>query len=114
MTDQTITDVVQAAIKGNYDIPEFQREFIWKPGQVAALAESLSLGYPVGCLVVWKSTDKDGKERIYVVDGQQRITALCIMFGKQPYWKDIKEWQVISATYTPNLSVSSEGKFFFG
>lgn len=114
MSEKTIVELVQAAIKGEYDIPEFQREFIWKPSQVAELADSLARGYPVGCLVVWKLDTTEGKEQIYVVDGQQRITALCIMFGERPHWKDTKEWQVISATYTPYLSVSSEGKVFFG
>jgi len=114
MSEKAISDLVQVAMKGEYDIPEFQREFIWKPTQVADLADSLSLGYPIGCLVVWKSATTEGKEQIYVVDGQQRITALCVMFGERPHWKDPKEWEVISATYTPYLSVSSEGKFFFG
>ena len=114
MSDITISDLVEAAVKGEYDIPEFQREFVWKPGQVAEFADSLSRGYPVGCLVVWKQVTTQGKAPVYVVDGQQRITALCVMFGKRPNWQGDKEWQVLSATHPQHLSVSSDGEFSFG
>ena len=98
MPERSIADLVQAAVKGEYDIPEFQREFIWKPAQVSQLVDSLSNGYPIGCLVVWKSTTTEEKEQIYVVDGQQRITALCILFGERPYWQDAKDWTSVSAS----------------
>ena len=51
---------------------------------------------------------------VYVVDGQQRITALCVMFGKRPDWKDDKDWQAVSALYGQYLNVSSDGDSSFG
>ena len=98
MSDMAISDLVQAAKNGEYDIPEFQREFIWRPIQVADLADSLSRGYPIGCLVVWKPVKEGEKVPFYVVDGQQRMTALCIMFGERPSWKETKEWEILDAT----------------
>lgn len=114
MSDIAVSDLVEASVKGEYDIPEFQREFIWKPSQVAEFVDSLSRGFPVGCLVTWPQVAKEGKAPTYVVDGQQRITALCVMFGKRPGWKDDREWQVISDTRGQYLNVSSDGGFSFG
>jgi len=114
MPEIAISDLVEASVKGDYQIPEFQREFIWKPSQVAGFTDSLSRGFPVGCLVVWKQVTTEGKAAVYVVDGQQRITALCVMFGKRPDWKDNKEWQAISDTRGQYLNVSSGGDFSFG
>jgi hypothetical protein len=114
MPEKSISELVKVAIKGEYSIPEFQREFIWQPKQVGELADSLSRGYPVGCIVVWKSSTTEGKEQIFVVDGQQRITALCIIFGECPQWKEKDEWQVLDATYSPLLSVSFKGEVSFG
>ena len=37
----SVIEAVQSAVAGQWDIPEFQREFIWKPSQVCALADSL-------------------------------------------------------------------------
>lgn len=56
----------------------------------------------------------EGKASVYVVDGQQRITALCVMFGKRPGWKDDKDWQAVSAAHTQYLNVSSNGEASFG
>ena len=114
MSEVAISDLVEASVKGDYQIPEFQREFIWKPSQVAGFVDSLSRGFPVGCLVVWPQVAKEGKAPVYVVDGQQRITAFCVMFGKRPHWKDDKEWQAISDTCGQYLNVSSDGGFSFG
>jgi hypothetical protein len=114
MAEVRIADLVEASVRGDYQIPEFQREFVWRPAQVADFVDSLSAGYPVGCLVVWKPAAIEGKAPAYVVDGQQRITALCIMFGKRPSWKDDKEWRATSDTCGQHLNVSSDGGVSFG
>ena len=113
MADVAVSKLVEASVRGDYQIPEFQREFVWKPSQVAEFVDSLSRGYPVGCLVVWRPV-AEGKAPVYVVDGQQRITALCVMFEKRPGWKDDKDWQAVSAMYTQYLNVSSNGEVSFG
>ncbi len=114
MPEVAISDLVELCVKGDYEIPEFQRDFIWRPSQVAGFVDSLARGYPVGCLVVWQPEMKEGKVPVYVVDGQQRTTALCVMFGKRPAWKPEKDWQAVSATYTQYLNVSSDGEVSFG
>ncbi|GIW60661.1 MAG: hypothetical protein KatS3mg087_1727 [Patescibacteria group bacterium] len=75
------------------DIPEFQRDFVWDPEQVKKLAESLYRDYPIGSFLLWDSsgyqeakTAQGTQASLWIVDGQQRTTALCLLLGQKPYW----------------------------
>jgi uncharacterized protein with ParB-like and HNH nuclease domain len=89
----TIRDIIDRAVNHKWSIPEFQRGFVWKTTQVRDLAESLWYDYPIGSLLVWNSLNhveeqhaQDAKQPgLWVVDGQQRATALCILSGRKPY-----------------------------
>ena len=87
--------VVRAATQGEYAVPEFQRGFVWTPAQVREFADSLSRSFPVGSILTWKSDtaiqrgdSNQPQQKSWLIDGQQRITALCTLFGKRPYWWD--------------------------
>lgn len=87
-------EIVDDAVAGRLDIPEFQRGFKWSPGKVRDLLDSLWRDYPVGQMLTWlapdylqpRSAHGVSRDRLWVVDGQQRTTALCLLFGKKPYW----------------------------
>ncbi len=95
-----IREIVKQAIGKNLDIPEFQREFVWDPEQVKLLAESLYRDYPVGSFLVWDSSEyqetksaKGTQASLWIVDGQQRTTALCLLLGMKPFWWPVaSEW----------------------
>lgn len=95
-----VKDLVESAVHHTWSVPEFQRGFVWKPTQVRELAESLFRGFPVGSLLLWNSTGevssrgpKDSQiPSIWIVDGQQRTTALCLLLGRKPYWWDQGSW----------------------
>ncbi|MCU0579899.1 MAG: DUF262 domain-containing protein [Desulfobacterota bacterium] len=79
-------------------IPPFQREFVWEPEDVLTLWDSLYRFYPIGSLLCWESsaylrvhrraggqilpgTEGAGgksKKWLYLLDGQQRATALLV------------------------------------
>ena len=90
--------IVEEARDGVYAVPEFQRGFVWKPAQVCEFADSLVQGFPVGSILIWKSniavqrgdTDEP-RQKSWLIDGQQRTTALCTLFGQRPAWWDDKE-----------------------
>jgi uncharacterized protein with ParB-like and HNH nuclease domain len=48
-------ELVDRGVNHQLSVPEFQRDFVWKPIQVRDLAESLWLDYPVGSLLIWNS-----------------------------------------------------------
>ena len=81
--------------EGRYLVPDFQREFEWKPWDIRELMRSIFLDYYIGSLLLWKGKEDnfealscepiygfDGKEhREYIVlDGQQRLTAMYYAF----------------------------------
>ncbi len=78
-------EAVEMVIEGRWDMPDFQRAFVWRPSQVSDLADSLWRGYPIGNLLIWEST-ASAHGAAWIADGQQRLTSLCLLFGVQPPW----------------------------
>ena len=77
--------------EGRFVIPDFQREFEWKPWDIRDLMRSIFLDYYIGSLLLWKGKKENfnaldcesiygyqdtGKPEYIVLDGQQRLTAL--------------------------------------
>ena len=48
-----IRELVEQAVQGRLDIPEFQRDFVWRPDQVRSLVDSLYRDYPIGQILTW-------------------------------------------------------------
>ena len=117
-----IRELVDRAVSHAWSIPEFQRGFVWKTTQVRDLAESLWLDYPIGSLLVWNSEDH-AEERVvtdaqrpnlWVVDGQQRVTALCILFGRRPYWwQSGEEWERMVKKYDIRFDINAKEPPYF-
>jgi len=112
-----IRDVVERAVNHTWSVPEFQRGFVWKGTQVRDLIESLWLNYPIGSLLVWDSGKKQVEERnvtdglrpTWLVDGQQRAAALCILFGRKPYWwADAAGWEQTTRKYDIRFDVDAK------
>jgi len=81
--------------EGRFKVPDFQREFEWKPWDIRDLMRSIFLDYYIGSLLLWSGTPENFKaltcEPIYgyegsekpdyiVLDGQQRLTAMYYAF----------------------------------
>jgi hypothetical protein len=117
-----IREIVDRAVNHMWSIPEFQRGFVWKSTQVRDLAESLWLDYPIGSLLVWNSlhptearlaTDAQ-QPNLWVVDGQQRTAALCILFGRKPYWwPSVDEWEKTIKKYDIRFDIDAKEPPFF-
>jgi hypothetical protein len=80
---------------GRIVIPEFQREYVWKPSKAPQLIDSLYRGYPISSLLLWQSAEETrGRRRdprpvrstvmSWLIDGQQRVITLArIMSGDE-------------------------------
>jgi len=81
--------------EGRFVIPDFQREFEWKPWDIRDLMRSIFLDYYIGSLLLWNGKKENfaalscepiygfsgnGKPEHIVLDGQQRLTALLYAF----------------------------------
>jgi len=108
-----IHEIVRRAVSKSLDIPEFQREFIWDPEQVKLLAESLYRGYPIGSFLLWDSSEyqeaktaQGTQATLWIVDGQQRTTALCLLLGEKPYWwPQAQDWNKAMERYDVMVNV---------
>lgn len=117
-----IHNLVDSAVGHELSVPEFQRGFVWKPAQVRDLAESLWLDYPIGSLLIWNS-HTGAQERVvrdahhpadWLVDGQQRATALCILSGRKPYWwPDAESWEKAMRRYDIRFDVEANEEPYF-
>jgi hypothetical protein len=80
---------------GRFVIPDFQREFEWKPWDIRELMRSIFLDYYIGSLLLWKGKPENftalscetvygyqgaSKPEYIVLDGQQRLTAIYYAF----------------------------------
>lgn len=91
---KNLTDDIK---KGEIKIPQFQRKFVWKEQQALDLLDSIANNYPIGSLLLWRTSTKLATERNigdfklpetddltptdYVLDGQQRITVVYSCLG---------------------------------
>lgn len=118
----TIREIVERAVNHSWSIPEFQRGFVWKATQVRDLAESLWYDYPIGALLVWNSRGSTEEQHahdaqrpgLWVVDGQQRSSALCILCGRKPYWwPSVDEWNKTLRKFDIRFDVNAKEPPFF-
>jgi Protein of unknown function DUF262 len=86
------------------------------------LAESLWLNYPIGSLLLWNSQQQvemknasDAQQpNLWVVDGQQRATALSILFGRKPYWwPGSNGWDQLLHKYDIRFDIDTKVSPFF-
>src|ERR1017187_403622 len=97
---RAIASLMDDIERGVIALPDLQRPFVWEDAKVRDLLDSLFVGFPVGTLVFWHTSNaKDaralGAERpglramTLVIDGQQRLTALyAVMRGVEVVGKD--------------------------
>ena len=91
---------------------------MWNPLGVRDLAESLWRDYPIGPLLIWQREGDASAERLLslVVDGQQRLTSLCILLGYRPRWwsgDKSERWNEIVSRYEVWFDMRAEGEHFF-
>lgn len=93
-----ITTYLENLRRGQYQVPTFQREVVWDRDRVKRLWDSIYKFYPLGSILVWLTDTRlqnhreigghplpdetAGREFQYLLDGQQRTTALLTsMYG---------------------------------
>lgn len=119
MKDQrlNVVDVISNidnATLGKLNIPEFQRRFVWTPEKAKEFVDSLWRGYPIGVILLWESAYNSPRtamggddQKLWIIDGQQRITSLALLFGKKPYWwESSSDWNEALDKYNVLVHIS--------
>lgn len=77
---------IEQVFKDFYVVPDFQREYVWERGHVERLLDDVnnsideedSSDYFLGSMVVY--TDEKKEKQYHIIDGQQRITTIYLIF----------------------------------
>lgn len=91
---RSIAELLNQIRRNELLLPEFQRGYVWNSDQVRGLFQSLYRKHPTGHLLVWKTykpspvrgaTAATEGHSLLLLDGQQRLTSLYVLFeGKAP------------------------------
>jgi hypothetical protein len=105
---RTISEVL-GEDPSDYYLPTIQRDFVWDEDDIKQMIESILNGYPIGIITIFKTdiefpsvplvdsdfNQKEKKTRLYVLDGQQRLTSLLLIKNG---WKIRRNGETIERT----------------
>lgn len=103
--DISLNEIVKNISKDIYQIPKFQRGFVWTNKDIIDLGDSIIRGYPISSLLIMPvngtlkvgshsllkeakeeavdgvhGLDEEGETKYFVLDGQQRMTSIAKLF----------------------------------
>jgi len=95
--EATVDELVTKIERGELQLPEMQRRYVWKKTRVRDLLDSLYRGYPSGAILVWQTDEpiplqefavsqqgESRQGRQLLLDGQQRLTSLSAVIRGEP------------------------------
>lgn len=85
-----LKDILEQIAKGELQLPDFQRGWVWDDPHIGSLIASVSLAYPIGAVMFLEAGGVPFKPRLFagvelapqpapkmlVLDGQQRLTSM--------------------------------------
>lgn len=88
--EPSLKDVLDSIAKGDTQLPDFQRGWVWDDFHIRSLIASISLSYPIGAVMFLEAGGVPFKPRLFegmsihpapspkslVLDGQQRLTSM--------------------------------------
>ena len=105
MKIEYIKDLIDRAVSGELQVPEFQREYVWDKEQVKLLLDSLYRNYTINSILIWEWWNElarrdvwwpisdmsfptsENKIITYLLDWQQRTTTLTSIFSNKEIYK---------------------------
>jgi hypothetical protein len=95
--EASVNELVTMIEKGELQLPEMQRRYVWRSTRVRDLLDSLYRGWPSGAILVWETEEKVPLQdfaiaqelspyatRRLLLDGQQRLTSLAAVIRGEP------------------------------
>lgn len=105
--DYTLELLLTKFAKGEFFIPEYQRQFVWKAGNKSLFVESVLLGLPIpfmffaGC--------QDGK--LEIIDGAQRMQTLNEFVYEKMKLSKLPKLSMLNGFTFDDLSTATQRKF---
>ena len=95
--EASVEELVGKIQRGELQLPEMQRRYVWRSTRVRDLFDSLYRGYPSGAILIWETDDAVPLQEFAVtqqaspyatrqllLDGQQRLTSLSAVIRGEP------------------------------
>ena len=117
---KSIQELITEVNSGKFLLPSFQRQYVWDENDIRDLIDSIINNYPIGTIILWKPSTisiaeidpfskplidintKKPNEVLYVIDGQQRLTSLLLLFNNWMIKRDGEEIKCeIPISYNP-------------
>lgn len=105
--DYTIEYLVDKLDKGDFFIPLYQRQFIWKENQRSSFIESIMLGLPIP-FMFFANCDNG---RIEIIDGAQRMQSLQVFLKDDLKLKGLEKIEALNGYRFRDLLDSQQRKF---
>ena len=99
--------IVQKLNADRYYVPDYQRNFIWKPKEQAKFIESVLMGLPIPFVFFWQ--DDDG--RMEIVDGSQRIRTIRDFMADKITLRGLAALPAANGLVYTDLPISRQLKF---
>lgn len=116
---EIIQILVDELNSGKYFLPSFQRQYVWDEDDIKDLFDSIVKNYPIGTIILWKPStasiseidpfskplvdtrESNQSEFFYVIDGQQRLTSLLLLFSNWEIERDREKITCKPISYNP-------------
>lgn len=124
---RNVEKLIELANKRTLGLPDFQREYIWRPPDVADLLCTVARDWPAGSFLLlagpreFACKEVDGAPplgnkdpTLLILDGQQRITALYQAFtgeSREVYYVDIRALQEVGELENEHIRYEKKTKF---
>src|SRR5207249_1651737 len=95
--EASVEELVSMIERGELQLPEMQRRYVWRSTRVRDLLDSLYRGWPSGAILLWETDEEIPLQDFAVaqapspyattrllLDGQQRLTSLAAVIRGQP------------------------------
>ena len=124
ISSPNLLTIIRDAKSGKWNIPGFQRGFVWNRPKMLLLLDSLYWNYPFGNILNWEVPETEGMvtgrsssspgQTTWIIDGQQRTTSLCYLTRQKPYWwQDNSDWDQKSSAFKPLILLDPEREVEF-
>ena len=105
--DYTIEFLVDKFERGDFFIPDYQRDFVWKDKDKSLFIESVLLGLPIP-FMFFGNCDNG---RIEIIDGAQRVQTLSAFVNNELKLRDLKKLDKLNKFKFCDLLESQQRKF---
>lgn len=109
-SEKELYAIVQRFISGEWQLPKFQRKFVWERDQIIGWIESIKSRSAIGVIVTYQL---DGGGPIFIADGLQRLTATKL-FLENPSEYGFDFGQEQAKKYCCNFDISVQHRMYKG